>query len=567
VAPADSVAPDVPTLPTELLTDDEVTITARTIAPPWLANAFGGLHGGVGFLTGAHTLDLAMRQADAGDNPMRTVDVRASFLRPIPADGRAVESTATMLCEIDRTVGFDAAGAARVRDLAELRAFVSQFPPERVAAVVGVDPGTIVATAQEFAAAPTASAHCSTGVNMGRHGALAYWLLHMLVLLTGNLDRTGGNIAVARATSPTPRSGAAGPDGFVASPWGSYRPNAGGQPGALLGDMIRAGENPIRAFICVAGNPALSIGGGRTLGDALASLDLLVTVDYYRNATGELADYVLPAADWFEREDLNTFVQGTQPEPFVQWTPSLVPPQGECRTEWEIFAGLTERLGLESILGPDTDILAALHDGALAQHGLSMAALRTADRNLSLLPARAPGGFLDEMTEDGTLDGSPEMLAPARRRSVKAFEELSAEASDQLKLITSAHDQHRPPEHRAVEEGRRGEQPPVPVTCGRCEARRSRRHARAGRERLRPRGGARPHRRHAPAGRRRDNPRLRQRRHHGASRGSAPPRRERQRTRTRRSGIVRPGQHHVAADRNPCHGHAALREVPADRAG
>ena len=97
VAPADAAAPDLPTLPTELLTDDGVTITARTIAPPWLANAFGGLHGGAGFLTGAHTLDLAMRQADAGDNPMRTVDVRASFLRPIPADGRAVESTATVM--------------------------------------------------------------------------------------------------------------------------------------------------------------------------------------------------------------------------------------------------------------------------------------------------------------------------------------------------------------------------------------------------------------------------------------------------------------------------------------
>ena len=59
-----------------------------------------------------------------------------------------------MLHEIDRTVGFDADGAARVRDLDDLRAFVARFPPERVAAVVGIDAAAIAAMAREFAEAP-----------------------------------------------------------------------------------------------------------------------------------------------------------------------------------------------------------------------------------------------------------------------------------------------------------------------------------------------------------------------------------------------------------------------------
>lgn len=343
---------------------------------------------------------------------------------------------AAMLDEIDRTVGFDAAGAARVRDLDALRAFVARFPAATVAPVVGIDAAAIEAMARDFAEAPAASAHCSTGVNMGRQGALAYWLLQMLVLLTGNFDRPGGNVPATRGTAPAPRSTDVGAEGFVDTPWGSYRPNAGGLPGALLTSMIREGDPPIRALISTAGNPLLSIGGGGQLAEALASLDLLVTVDYYRNATGELADHVLPAADWFEREDLNTFVQGTQLDPYVQWTGPIVEPAGERRTEREIFADLTERMGMDPAFGPDVDILAMLYDGTLVEHGTSLGGLRASDSGVALLAATEPGTFLDRMTTDGTLDGDPAMLAPARERAAVLFDELLDEPAGQLKLIT-----------------------------------------------------------------------------------------------------------------------------------
>ncbi len=343
---------------------------------------------------------------------------------------------AAMLCEIDRSVGFDADGAARVTALDELCTFVGQFPPERVAPVVGLDAATIVRLARDFATAPTASAHLSTGVNMGRQGALAYWLLQMLVLLTGNLDRPGGNVAATRGVAAPPRPRDVTPEAFVDSPWGSYRPTMGGLPGALLGDMIRDTEEPIRALIVLAGNPVLSIGGGEDLAKAFEGLDLLVTIDYYRNATGELADYVLPAADWFEREDLNTFVQGTQPVPYVQWSGPVVAPRGERRAERDILAELATRMGVTPVFGPDIDILAMLYDGSLAEHGLSMAELREREAGVAVLSPTEAGGFLDRCTDDGTVDGAPAMLEPARQRAVELFDELAAEPADQLKLIT-----------------------------------------------------------------------------------------------------------------------------------
>jgi len=129
-------------------------------------------------------------------------------------------------------------------------------------------------------------------------------------------------------------------------------------------------------------------------------------------------------------------VQGTQPQPFVQWNGPLVAPQGECRTEAAIFRDLADRLGLPPVFPADADVLALLHDGALAEHGLSMDTLRKADRGVVVLPPMEPGGFLDRTTDDGTLDGSPEMLAPARARAEAAFAHLIAAPPEQLRLIT-----------------------------------------------------------------------------------------------------------------------------------
>src|SRR5262249_32109007 len=163
-----------------------------------------------------------------------------------------------------------------------------------------------------------------------------YYLAQMLSLVTGNLDREGGNILPARGVPPMTLPPEA--SDVRTSSWGDYRTARGTPPGSLLADMILGDDEPIRAMFVVAGNPALSIGGGARLAEAFSLLELLVCVDYYRNATGEHAHWVLPAADWFEREDLNYFVQGVQRRPYLQWTPPVVAPREERRTEAWIFS-------------------------------------------------------------------------------------------------------------------------------------------------------------------------------------------------------------------------------------
>lgn len=344
---------------------------------------------------------------------------------------------AAMLCEIEgaEDLGFDDDALGNVTGVEALRAFVRRYPAERVAAIIGVDAEKIREQARAFAKAPCAAIHVSTGVNMGRQGALAYYLAQMLSLVTGNLDRAGGNIVAGRGLSPmvlppevsAPRS----------TPFGDYVPARGTPPGALLADMIRSPERPVRALISIAGNPALSIGGGEDLSEALESLDLLVCLDFYRNATGELADWVLPAADWFEREDLNYFVQGVQREPYLQWTDAVVEPLEERKTDAWIFSRILQGLGMPSLLDlPGDDMITAVWDGRLGEHGHSIAALREAPGHLVRIPHPEPGHFLGDLRGESDFDCCPPMLQDMLDRAEPIFTSLVEEDGGTLKLIT-----------------------------------------------------------------------------------------------------------------------------------
>jgi anaerobic selenocysteine-containing dehydrogenase len=342
---------------------------------------------------------------------------------------------AAILCEIDRSRGFDSEALREVDGIDALRDFVSAYPPERVAPVVGIEAARIRELAHGFAAARAAAIHVSTGANMGRQGALAYYLAQMLSLVTGNLDRAGGNILPARGVPPMVLP----PDAsrVRTTPWGDYRPARGTPPGSLLADMILTGDEPIRAMFVVAGNPVLSIGGGLRLAEAFESLELLVCVDYYRNATGEHADWVLPAADWFEREDLNYFVQGVQRRPYLQWTPPVVAPREERRTEAEIFSRLQQQLGMPSLLDvPGGDMMAALWNGRLAETGHSIPALREAPGHVALLPEAAPGGFVRRIAGGARFDACPTAIRASLARAAAIFADLAAESRGGLKLIT-----------------------------------------------------------------------------------------------------------------------------------
>ncbi|RZU11730.1 molybdopterin oxidoreductase family protein [Streptomyces sp. BK239] len=187
-----------------------------------------------------------------------------------------------------------------LQGLDELRDALADFTPEAVADACDVDAGAIRALARELAAAPTAAVYARIGSCTVPHGTLASWLVDVLNILTGNLDRPGGALFPQAATDKTPRP--AGPGrGFALGRWHSRvsrHPEAKGELplSALAEEMDTATEDgtPIRALIAVAANPVLSAPDGDRLDKALGSLDFMVSVDPYLNETSRHAHVVLP---------------------------------------------------------------------------------------------------------------------------------------------------------------------------------------------------------------------------------------------------------------------------------
>jgi formate dehydrogenase len=344
---------------------------------------------------------------------------------------------AALLCELDRIGAFDEATLqSHGVHVDELRAFIARYPAERTARVTGIPAETVHRLAREIASASSCSVHLSTGVNMGRQGTLGYWLLHMLSFATGNLDRRGGNILSVGFYEAAKAGRREFDQSFADTEFGRLR--KGSLPGNLLSHAILDSRTPVRALVVVAGNPLLSIGGEARLREAFGSLELLVCIDLYQNATGEYADWLLPSTDMFEREDVNITGLGLQHEPWIQFTEAVVPAQAERREEWWIFARLSQELGLKSALdqGPAPDLWGRI-DHMLKTRGHSLAELRASPHGIVFEPL-TPGRFYDEQlqTKDRKVDCCPPAFGAALERAERIFAELEGEGLAHLKLIT-----------------------------------------------------------------------------------------------------------------------------------
>jgi anaerobic selenocysteine-containing dehydrogenase len=305
-----------------------------------------------------------------------------------------------------------------------------------VSGVTGIDAAVIRDLASQFGLAKAAAIHMSTGVNMGRQGTLAYWLMHMLSFVTGNLDRRGGNILSVgfyRSAKAGRRDFA---DSFRETEFGVLR--KGSLPGNLMSDCILQEEHPVRGLFVIAGNPVLSIGGESKLRRAMEKLEFVVVIDLYRNATAEYADFILPSTDSFEREDINITGLGLQYKPWIQFTERVVPPRGERREEWWILGKIAEALGLKSPFDEgDAPNLWSRTDHMLGWRGLSIAALREQPQGV-VLDGLTPGEFFEQhlQTADHKVECCPPAFEGAIDRCAAIFTELESEPPDQIKMIT-----------------------------------------------------------------------------------------------------------------------------------
>ena len=331
----------------------------------------------------------------------------------------------------------DRVACAALRHVDELRAAARAFELDEVAAATGIARDAIVELARSFARAPSANAYCSTGVNQGSSGSLAFLGVQALNAVTGNLDRAGGarvplralrfaKLARLMARMRPPRP----------SRIGGFAPVAESLPTGILADeILTPGDGQIRALLVIAGNPLLSAPSGTRLGEALRSLELCVSIDLYRNETGALAHWTLPATDWLEREDFPLLQAAMQPTPYAQHSPAVARPRGERRSEAEILAALARAAGLRMFATPGlTSVFARVSPERLFPWVARAIGLPPA-REPVLLPADEPGAFSKSVpTADGRIDVGPAKVLADVPRAVERMRREAAEPKP-LRLI------------------------------------------------------------------------------------------------------------------------------------
>ena len=247
--------------------------------------------------------------------------------------------------------GVDRARVARhMTGFEAIEKLVQEWPAERAARATRMPEETLRAMVRDYLAADGAALYSSTGVNMGTNGSLCFWLQEVINAVSGNLDRRGGTLVgegIVDFARFGVRSGMFVDD--VRSRIGGFRALNDAFPGGVMADeILEPGDRQLRALFVTGGNPLITMPNSGRLKRAFRELELLVTLDIYRNETGSLAHYTLPCTSPFERPDLLfafPLLMGMQSRPYLQATLPVHPPRGEQRDEASIYLDLCEAAG------------------------------------------------------------------------------------------------------------------------------------------------------------------------------------------------------------------------------
>jgi assimilatory nitrate reductase catalytic subunit len=244
--------------------------------------------------------------------------------------------------------------------LDELVAALADWPIERGAEESGVDIEQVRTLARAIGSAERCVLAWTMGVNHSVQGTMTVTLLNTLAVLTGNIGKPG-----AAPLSITGQCNAMGTreTGFTASMpgyrafddpvarqeladlWEVDADRLPTERGRAYPDIINAVmSGKIKALWVIGTNPVVSFPNRETLELALQRLELLVVQDGFHTPTTALADVVLPAAIWGEKD--GTF---TNSERRVSRVRAAVQPPGMAMPDFDIFMAIAKRWGCDDL--------------------------------------------------------------------------------------------------------------------------------------------------------------------------------------------------------------------------
>ncbi len=243
----------------------------------------------------------------------------------------------------------------RTKNFEELKEVVKNYPPEKVESITEASADLIREAAIMYAKADNAAIVYSMGITQHTTGTDNVMSTSNLAMITGNIGRPGTGVNPLRGQNNVQGACDMGAlpvvypgyqkviEGEIAekmrNAWGCGDLNC--KPGITVVEMMNAAhDGEIKGMYIMGENPMVSDPDLQHVQGSLENLDFLVVQDIFLTETAELADVVLPATSWAEKD--GTF---TSTERRVQYIRKAVDAPGEARADWEIISDIAKRMG------------------------------------------------------------------------------------------------------------------------------------------------------------------------------------------------------------------------------
>ncbi len=325
--------------------------------------------------TNSHLWSLMIQARKAGAtivtvDPYRSPTARRSdwHIQPRPGTDAALALGLMHVIWRDGLQDDDYLGRATVgADLLRQRV-EAEYPPERVAAITGVDVETITRFAHHLAREQPSLIRLNYGMQRHGGGGMAVRTITCLPAIIGSWRHHGGGVlmstsgaydfAMDKLTRPL-----LSPDSRII--------NMNQLAEALAGELPGP---PVRALYVYTANPAAVAPQQARVLEGLRREDLFVVVhELFATDTVDYADIVLPATSQLEHVDIH----GSYGHHDVMYNPPAIAPLGECRSNNDVFRALAQRLGFEPELFPDDEtLIREVLDGGPSLRGITLEQLK-----------------------------------------------------------------------------------------------------------------------------------------------------------------------------------------------
>jgi formate dehydrogenase alpha subunit len=251
--------------------------------------------------------------------------------------------------------------ANRTENFEAVRATVEKYTPEYVSEITGIPADDIVQAARIYATDKPSSICYAMGITQHTVGHNNVLAIANLAMLTGNVGKPGASVSPLRGQNNVQGSCDVGalPNYFTGyqrviddasrekfeKAWGVKLDN---KPGLTVGEMIAgAHEGNVKALWVIGENVAMSDPDSNHVAESLKHLDLFVVQELFMTETAQMADVVLPAASFAEKD--GTF---SNTERRIQRVRKAVNPPGQALSDWEIMCAIAKKvkakLGMEN---------------------------------------------------------------------------------------------------------------------------------------------------------------------------------------------------------------------------